>query len=107
MENDIFWSETGSGFVEPGCAPPPRIPRGTPREYPPPPGNKFQSHLHLCFSIRANQALLFDGVDDHVLLPPIHTLGLTDRYLVVNSVTVVTSKLLRFLNLNSYAIVMQ
>ena len=31
VENDIFWSETGSGFGEPGCTPPPRIPRGTPR----------------------------------------------------------------------------
>ena len=61
-----------------------------------PPGNKRFNHLHLCLSIRANQALQFDGVDDHVLLPPIHTLGLTDRYLVVKSVAVVTSELLRF-----------
>lgn len=29
---------------------------------------------------RVNQALQFDGVDDHVLLPSIHSLGLTDRY---------------------------
>ena len=29
---------------------------------------------------RANQALLFDGKDDHVTLPSIHRLGLTDRY---------------------------
>ena len=29
---------------------------------------------------RVNQALQFDGVDDHVLLPPIQSLGLTDRY---------------------------
>ena len=29
---------------------------------------------------RVNQALQFDGVDDHVLLPSIHNLGLTDRY---------------------------
>ena len=30
--------------------------------------------------LRINQALMFDGVDDHVILPSIHTLGLTDRY---------------------------
>ena len=77
MENDIFWSETGSGFGEQGGTPPPRIPRSTP-------GNEKFNHLHLCLFIRANQALQFDGVDDHVLLPPIHTLGLTDRYLAVN-----------------------
>ena len=59
-------------------------------------GNKRFNRLHLCLSIRANQALQFDGVDDHVLLPPIHTLGLTDRYLVVNSVGDVTRELLRF-----------
>ena len=85
----FFWSETGSGFGEQGGTPPPRIPRSTP-------GNEKFNHLHLCLFIRANQALQFDGVDDHVLLPPIHTLGLTDRYLVVNSVAVVTSELLRF-----------
>ena len=28
-ENVIFWSETGSGFGEPGGTPPPRIPRST------------------------------------------------------------------------------
>jgi len=33
-----------------------------------------------CVYIRVNQALQFDGVDDHVLLPSIHNLGLTDRY---------------------------
>ena len=27
MENDIFWSEIGSGFGEPGGTPPPRISR--------------------------------------------------------------------------------
>ena len=26
-EKDIFWSEIGSGFGEPGSTPPPRIPR--------------------------------------------------------------------------------
>ena len=31
VENDIFWSEIGSGFGEPGGTPPPRIPRSTPR----------------------------------------------------------------------------
>ena len=30
VENDIFWSEVGSGFGEPGSTPPPRIPRSTP-----------------------------------------------------------------------------
>ena len=35
VENDIFWSETGSGFGEPVVTPPLRIPRSTP---PPPPG---------------------------------------------------------------------
>ena len=30
MENDIFWSEIGSGFVEPGGTLPLRIPRSTP-----------------------------------------------------------------------------
>ena len=29
MENYLFWSETGSGFVEPGGTPPPRIASGT------------------------------------------------------------------------------
>lgn len=32
VENDIFWSEMGSGFVEPGGTPPPRIHRSNPRE---------------------------------------------------------------------------
>ena len=27
VENDIFWSEIGSGFEEPGGTPQPRIPR--------------------------------------------------------------------------------
>ena len=31
MENEIFWSEIGSGFGEPGGTPPPRITRSTPR----------------------------------------------------------------------------
>ena len=31
VENDIFWSEIGSGFGKPGGTPPPRIPRSTPR----------------------------------------------------------------------------
>ena len=30
VENDIFRSEVGSGFGEPGSTPPPRIPRSTP-----------------------------------------------------------------------------
>ena len=34
MENDIFWSEIGSGFGEPGGTPLPRIPRSNPH----PPG---------------------------------------------------------------------
>ena len=30
VKNDIFWSEIGSGYREPGGTPPPRIPRSTP-----------------------------------------------------------------------------
>ena len=30
VKNDIFWSEIGSGFGEPGGSPPPRILRSTP-----------------------------------------------------------------------------
>ena len=33
-EKDIFWSEIGSGFGEPGSTPPPRIPKSP---SPPPP----------------------------------------------------------------------
>ena len=32
IQNDIFWSETASGFGEPGGTPPPRIPGSTPRK---------------------------------------------------------------------------
>ena len=31
MENNIIWSEIGSGFGEPGGTPLPRFPRSTPR----------------------------------------------------------------------------
>ena len=31
------------------------------------------------FDYRHNKALLFDGVDDYVSLPTIHTLGLNER----------------------------
>ena len=31
VENDIFWSEIGSGFGELGSTPTPRIPRSSPR----------------------------------------------------------------------------
>ena len=41
VENYIFWSEVGSGFGEPGCTPPPRIPWP---EYTPPPGKYPNSH---------------------------------------------------------------
>ena len=30
VKNEIFWSEIGSAFGEPGGTPPPRIPRSTP-----------------------------------------------------------------------------
>ena len=40
MENDIFWSEIGSGFGEQGGTPPPRIPSSTP----PPSGNELDSN---------------------------------------------------------------
>ena len=33
VENDIFWSEIGSGFGEPGGTPQPRILRSTPRSF--------------------------------------------------------------------------
>ena len=33
VKNDIFWSEIGSRFGEPGGTPPPRIPRRTPGVY--------------------------------------------------------------------------
>ena len=33
VENDIFWSEIGSGFGEPGSTLPPRIPRSNPRTF--------------------------------------------------------------------------
>ena len=39
MENDIFWSEIGSGFGEPGGTPPSRIPRSTP------PGLEMRTNL--------------------------------------------------------------
>ena len=39
VENDIFWSEIGSGFGEPGGTPPSRIPRSTP------PGLEMRTNL--------------------------------------------------------------
>ena len=33
MEDDIFWSEIGSGFGEPGGTPPPRILKSTSRDF--------------------------------------------------------------------------
>ena len=41
METNIFWSEIGLGFEEPGGTPPPRIPRSTP----PPPGTMHRKKL--------------------------------------------------------------
>lgn len=40
------------------------------------------SRLEARCSDRINQALMFDGVDDHVTLPSIHTLGLTDSFTI-------------------------
>ncbi|XP_078366293.1 uncharacterized protein LOC144650486 [Oculina patagonica] len=40
------------------------------------------SRLEARCADRANQALHFDGVDDHVLLPSIHNLGLTDSFTI-------------------------
>ena len=77
MENDIFGLKQGQDLENQAAHPHQEFP-GVPT------GNKRFNHLLFCLSIRANQALQFDGVDDHVLLPPIHTLGLTDRYLAVN-----------------------
>ena len=42
VKNDIFWSEIGSGYGEPGGTPPPRISRSTPRRIKP-----FASGDHL------------------------------------------------------------
>lgn len=54
----------------------------------------FSSFVSFIFSflllLRVNQALMFDGVDDHVTLPSIHNLGLTDR--CVNSTLMLLSK---------------
>ena len=36
VENDMFWSEIGSGFGEPGGTPPPMILRSTPNPLLPP-----------------------------------------------------------------------
>jgi len=40
------------------------------------------SRLEVRCSDRVNQALMFDGVDDHVSLPSIHNLGLTDSFTI-------------------------
>ncbi|XP_078366394.1 uncharacterized protein LOC144650562 [Oculina patagonica] len=40
------------------------------------------SRLEVRCSDRINQALMFDGVDDHVTLPSIHALGLTDSFTI-------------------------
>ena len=43
VENDIFWSDIGSGFGELGGTPPPRIPRSNP-----PPGRiSLQPYWHI------------------------------------------------------------
>ena len=36
VENDIFWSETGPGFGDPGGTPPPGVPPGVGLPCPPP-----------------------------------------------------------------------
>jgi len=56
VENDIFWSEIGSGFGEPGGTPAPRIPRST---SPPLPHalslilDGFDSQNDVCLSMKA------------------------------------------------------
>ena len=55
VENNIFWSEKGAGFGEPGSTPPPRIPRSI---LPPPPpptkeNNNITNTSSLCFSVDA------------------------------------------------------
>ena len=42
--------------------------------------NTYRDCVSLVVVDRVNRALQFDGVDDHVLLPSIHSLGLTNRY---------------------------
>ena len=47
VENDMFWSETGSGFQDLGGTPPTRIPRFTLLPHPtPPPPQHTHTHTH-------------------------------------------------------------
>ena len=49
-ENDIFWSEIGSGFGEPGGTPTPIIPRNP---YPPPPPSRSEIYARKSFFLQA------------------------------------------------------
>ena len=57
----------------------------------------FNKILH--FSFRENHALLFDGVDDYVLLPSVKDLQLTDRLFCLN---IFNSGLEQFIKLSLY-----
>ena len=51
VENDIFWSEIGSGFGDAGGTPPAKIPRSSPPPPPPPPPReitKQRNHFSPC-----------------------------------------------------------
>ena len=47
LKNYIFWSDTGSGFEEPGSTPPSRIPGSTPHGYKPNPTQAEEPSFHL------------------------------------------------------------
>ena len=51
VKNDIFWSEIGSGFGEPGGTPPPRIPRSS--------GVPFPIGHIFFFLIKLNKFVIF------------------------------------------------
>ena len=55
METNIFWSQIGSGFEEPGGTSPPRIPRT--QEYPPPPPPGLMHRKKLPFDYNSPRSM--------------------------------------------------